>query len=270
MAATDVARGRAVKMPVAPEDPAALVSASDLATRVGDSLGERRVNLLRTALGIKSQTGTLSAQMVNTLLEELCVLTKEESGQRALTSTGQSLGAEVTGPGPVGEPIRVIRWRPDLEALLTVVARARIEEADYEDDDSSDEEEDEAGDDTVDETASEDEELLDYRAMGNLRRTQIDEYEGVVDFLVQASGRSRQLVSRRLNECHGRMLVRNAIPELFNGECLGAMTARTAINFRVVSELAAHLDMSAADVQSSLEQVAGQTLVRSVFPQLLS
>lgn len=101
-------------------------SASQLAQMLTDRLGAKASNDLRSQMGIQTQTGKISGQMVTTLLEEMGLHRKDsETGERRLSEKGNRLGRRTLLLKPDGTSAAYLRWKESVLEILNAHVQCR-------------------------------------------------------------------------------------------------------------------------------------------------
>lgn len=231
-------------------------SPTQLASRLQALLGEAGSNALRSAMGIKSATGEVSAQMVNSLLDTLGYQEKYDDGSRRLTTPGRALGMETESVSAKGQVIHTIKWRDAVLVPLAESARAmtRAHEA-HGSEPADDEDVDDVDDATV---------LLDYVDLMALTVGEARACDGVDEYISALTGLTTRTVSKHLNAAAPQKRIRNLF-ELPGMGDVGELTARRAIDLRMSSAIAGWAELDVTDVDSRLRAVPGQTKVRTAL-----
>jgi hypothetical protein len=113
---------------------------------------------------------------------------------------------------------------------------------------------------------TEEEVALDHFTIGELNVKQARDLEVAEDIAV-LTGASVATVRRKLNTLHGASVIRRNFP-WYDTEVIGELTVSTARRYNMAVLLAAGLERTRSTVQRKLTAAAGQTKLRTVFPEL--
>lgn len=213
------------------------------ATQLGEAMREEisvvGCNLLREALGVQKQDGTVSPQMVNQLLERMGFVV-EIGGERHLTSKGARFGEDRAALGRPG--IKVLQWSPSTVSELVKHTRDLVGVRELRD--------------AVEES------VPTYVNVGELTGARAIGY-GLQRFIAGATGETEQTVKRRLNA--KRQWKVKYIFNFYDPDVLGAMTVRRALDFSVAPAISEHVGLEEAAVLRRLKKTQGNTRVATLF-----
>jgi hypothetical protein len=242
-----------------------LLSPSDLAAELSETLGEEGSNSLREHLGVNSKTGKISARMVNSLLETAEFLQKTSAGW-LLTETGDAFGVENVWEKEGRESSSVIRWKPTVtDTLLEFIDNEYgcLSSVDSEsDDDIDDEDEDE------DEDWYEDDDVNYelYDQVGKCYAKDALKDKEYVDLIAEAVGLTSATIKRRLKSSAKNAKVSDVFDCWYDLDHIGGKTASGALYYlSMISVIAEITGISCKDVSQRLSSVHGNKRVSTVF-----
>jgi len=214
------------------------------ATQIGESLREELsvggCNLLRAELGRKGETGSVSPQMVNELLEQMgFVVTVGE--QRRLTELGAQYGQE---RGALGRPeVRILQWDPSTVGEVARHARKLLG--------------------TKELKAAAAESAFNFSSVGELSGAKALSYD-LIWFISDVTGNAESLVKRQLRKFSMKKV--KTIFDFYNPDFLAKVTVRRALDYDMSEAIAAHVRLDEGAVRGRLKKVeSGNTRVATVF-----
>jgi hypothetical protein len=230
------------ELPPPPIDLSGYLSAKVLGEQLVERLTPVGANLLRQDMKRVTLDGTISAQMVNTLLGDLGLVIEAADGLTVSVSAA-ALAVE-TNSTPRGGNVRVIRWKPEVldrlhqEAVrrLGPKAKAEIEAA----------------------------RTPDYEEVGGMTGSRALALQ-LTAYIVEVTGLAKGTVTNRLGKSGGTH-VRNIFDDCYGSlEALGHLPSHRALELNLARTLSELTRLSAKTVDQRLRKVRAGTTIRDLF-----